>query len=190
MHKLVTWGANLVSSARLLLAGMWIIAFFNNHSRGHTLGVVALAGAVSDLLDGRIARWTHSAGQFGHWLDNAADIVFVLTALSYQAYAGTIPVYLPALVAALFAQYALDSIVICGSAVPVKSYLGHWAGILNYLLVIALAWMPAIVLTGPLPRVAAPLIALFYMAAMCERALFYRASWPAHLRWVRPVAGE
>ena len=189
MHKLLTCGANLLSSARLVLAGMWIIAFFSNHSLGHILGVVALAGAVSDFLDGRIARWTHSAGQFGRWLDNTADIVFVVAALSYQAYAGAIPIYLPALAAALFIQYAVDSIVIRGSSVPVKSHLGHWSGILNYLLVISLAWMPAVFLAR-LPRIAAPLIALFYVAAMCERALFYRAAWPEQPRWVRPVAGE
>jgi cardiolipin synthase (CMP-forming) len=189
MHKLLTYGANLVSSARLLLAGIWVIAFFSNHPQEHTLGVVALAGAVSDFLDGRIARWTHSASQFGRWLDNVADIVFVLAALCCETHAGVIPAYLPALVAALFVQYAVDSVVIRGSAVPVKSHLGHWAGIFNYGLVIALAWMPPTLLAGSLPRIAAPIIALFYVAAMCERALFDCVAWPQP-GCVRPAAGE
>jgi phosphatidylglycerophosphate synthase len=190
MHKLLMSWANVVSSARLLLAGFWVIVSFSNHPQGHTLGVIALVGAVSDILDGRIARLTHSAGQFGRWLDNAADIVFILAALCCETYAGIIPAYLPALVAALFVQYAVDSVVIRGSAVPVKSHLGHLAGIFNYVIVIALAWMPRTLFTEPLPRIAPPLIALFYVAAMCERALFYRVAWPAQLRRVRPAAGE
>jgi phosphatidylglycerophosphate synthase len=190
MHKLLTYGANLVSSARLLLAGIWVIAFFSNHAQGHALGAVAIAGAVSDFLDGRIARWTRSASQFGRWLDNVADIVFILVALSCETYAGVIPAYLPALIAASFVQYAVDSVVIRGSAVPLKSRLGHWAGIFNYGIVIALAGMPRTLLPGALPRIAAPLIALFYLAAMGERALSYRAAWPAQPRCLRPVAGE
>jgi phosphatidylglycerophosphate synthase len=190
MHKLLTYGANLVSSARLLLAGIWVIAFFSNDAQGHTLGAVALAAAVSDFLDGRIARWTRSASQFGRWLDNVADIVFILVALSCETYAGVIPAYLPALIAASFVQYAVDSVVIRRSAVPLKSRLGHWAGIFNYGIVIALAGMPRTLLAGAMPRIAAPIIALFYLAAMCERALSYRAAWPVQPSCLRPVAGE
>jgi len=190
MHKLLTYGANILSCARLLLAGIWVAAFFSDHSQSHTLGVVALGGAISDVLDGPIARWTHSAGQFGRWLDNGADIVFILAALCCETYAGVIPAYLPALVAALFVQYAVDSVVIRGSAVPVTSRLGHWAGILNYMVVMTLAWMPPTLLAGTLPRTAAPIIALFYVAAMFERALFYRVAWPPEPRCVRPAAGE
>ena len=49
MHKLLMSWANVVSSARLLLAGIWVIAFFGNDAQGHTLGAVALAAAVSVL---------------------------------------------------------------------------------------------------------------------------------------------
>lgn len=190
MPKFLTYGANVVSSARLVLAGIWVVAFFSDHFQGNALGVVASAAAVSDFLDGRIARWTHSAGQFGRWLDSGADIVFILVALSCEAYAGVIPAYLPALVGALFLQYALDSILIRGSAVPVSSRLGHFAGVLNYIIVIALAWMPRSLLAGPLLRIAAPLIAVVYAAAMCERALFYRTAAPLRARCLRPAAGE
>jgi phosphatidylglycerophosphate synthase len=184
--------ANLLSSSRVLLAYVWVVVFFGKHSESFLLGAIALGGATSDLLDGRIARWTGSDGQFGRWLDSAADIVFILTALSCEAYAGVISVYLPVLIAASFAQYAIDSVLIRGSAVPLKSRLGHWAGIFNYLFVIILAWMPIARVPATLPRIVAPLIALFYAAAMCERALLYRLAPAQHTAplGTTPAAGE
>jgi len=182
LHKVLTHSANLVSASRLLLACVWVAVFFSDRMQTQILGMIALGGAASDVLDGRIARSTNSAGQFGRWLDSAADIVFILTALFCEAYAGVIPLYLPALVAASFAQYALDSVVIRGSAVPVKSRLGHWAGIFNYVMVIVIAWMPPPLLLGCLLRSAAPMIAMLYLAAMCERALLYRIAWASQPR--------
>ena len=182
MQKVLKHSANLVSALRLLLACIWVAVFFSDRPQTEILGLIALGGAASDVLDGRIARATHSAGQFGRWLDSAADIVFILAALFCEAYAGVIPVYLPALVAASFAQYVVDSVVIRGSAVPVKSRLGHWAGIFNYIIVIVLAWMPPPLLPGRLLRAVAPMIGLFYLAAMGERTLFYRIAWAAQPR--------
>jgi phosphatidylglycerophosphate synthase len=182
VHKVLRHSANLVSASRLLLAFIWVVVFFSDRMQTQILGLIALGGAASDVLDGHIARFTNSAGQFGRWLDNAADIVFILTALFCEAYAGVIPLYLPALVAASFVQYALDSVVIRGSAVPVKSRLGHWAGIFNYIMVIAIAWVRPPLLPGTLPRAAAPMLGMFYLAAMCERALFYRIAWATRPR--------
>jgi phosphatidylglycerophosphate synthase len=172
--RFVTQSANLVSASRFLLASIWIPVFFHDRGQSYTLGAIALFGAASDFFDGRIARWTHSVSHFGRWLDSAADIVFVLAALSCEAYAGVIPVYLPTLVAVSFAQYAVDSVLIRGSTVPVKSYLGHWAGIFNYIIVITLAWRSAVRFPEQLFRDLSPLVALLYLAAMLERAWFYR----------------
>jgi phosphatidylglycerophosphate synthase len=173
------------------LACIWIFVFFGHRPRPSLLCAVASVGAASDLLDGRIARWAHSASRFGRWLDNTADIVFVLAALSCEAFDGAIPAYIPALVAASFAQYAVDSVLIRGSAVPVKSQLGHWAGIFNYIIVLILAWAAPPRLPGSLLRVLAPIIGLFYIAAMGERALCYPIA--RRLRTVeglKPAAGE
>lgn len=165
--------ANLVSASRLLLAFVWVAVFFRVPGHSVALGVIALCGAASDFLDGRIARRTDSASHFGRWFDGVADIVFILAALLCEAYAGAIPFYLPALVAASFAQYAADSVLIRRSTVPVKSRLGHQAGILNYIIVIVLAWAPWLRLPRKLIRFSAPLVALFYLLAMSERVLFY-----------------
>ena len=71
----------------------------------------------------------------------------------------------------------IDSVVLAGRAPgPVRSRLGHWGGIINYALVIELAILPPPALAGAIVRGLAPLIALFYVAAISERAwLFYRS---------------
>ncbi|MBV8056615.1 MAG: CDP-alcohol phosphatidyltransferase family protein [Deltaproteobacteria bacterium] len=190
-HSFLTQSANLVSASRLILACIWVVIFFAHRSHPQILRAIALGGAVSDLIDGHIARWTHSTSRFGRWLDNTADIVFILTVLSCETYAGVIPIYLPALIAASFAQYVADSVLIRGSAVPVKSRLGHWAGVFNYIIVIVLAWAPPPRLLGTLLRDLAPMIGLFYVAAMCERALSYDIAHGLHgVTTIKPAAGE
>jgi phosphatidylglycerophosphate synthase len=190
-YSFLTQSANLVSASRFILACIWVAVFFAHRSHPQILRAIALGGAVSDFLDGRIARWTHSASQFGRWLDSAADIVFILTLLSCETYAGVIPVYLPALVAVSFAQYVVDSVLIRGSAVPVKSRLGHWAGVFNYIIVIVLAWAPPPRAAGRLLQDLAPMIGLFYLAAMCERALSYGVARGLHgVTTIKPAAGE
>jgi phosphatidylglycerophosphate synthase len=164
--------ANLLSASRFVLGAVWLVAFVHGDRRPAMLGLIALGAALSDFVDGRVARHTHSADGFGRWLDSLADIAFVLTALICEAGAGAIPAYIPALIAVSFAQYAIDSIVISGSPTPVKSRLGHWGGVINFALVIALAFAS---LRWPvtLVREASPLLAIFYLAAIFERALSY-----------------
>jgi hypothetical protein len=58
--------------------------------------------------------------------------------------------------------------------VPVASRLGHWAGAFNYVLVITLAFAPPQGLLGRLVRRTAPLVGIFYLAAILERTLNYR----------------
>jgi hypothetical protein len=55
----------------------------------------------------------------------------------------------------------------------VKSRLGHWDGVINFALVLLLAFAPPPRWTGILGREASPLIAIFYLAAIIERVLGY-----------------
>jgi phosphatidylglycerophosphate synthase len=165
--------ANVLSASRFVLAAMWLAAFFYGDRRSEVLGPIALAAALSDFVDGRVARLMRTADQFGRWLDNVADITFVLTALVCEAQAGSIPAYIPVLIAVSFAQYAIDSIVIGGSATPVKSRLGHWGGIVNFALVLLLAFASGAPWPGTVVRDASPLLAIFYVAAILERMLRY-----------------
>jgi phosphatidylglycerophosphate synthase len=165
--------ANLLSGSRFVLAVLWVIAFVSGNRHPEILGSIALAAAVSDFVDGRIARWMGHAASVGRWLDPLADIVFILTALSCEALARAIPIYIPVLIACSFLQYAIDSAVTGGSSAPVNSRLGHWGGIINFALVLVLAWAPPPLLPARLVRQASPLLAIFYVAAIFERTLNY-----------------
>jgi phosphatidylglycerophosphate synthase len=174
--------ANLLSASRFVLAALWVVAFLSGNRRPDILGSIALAASLSDFVDGRVARQLGQTNGPGRWLDPLADIVFVLTALSSEALTGAIPIYIPVLVACSFAQYAIDSVAVSRSSAPVKSRLGHWGGVINFALVLLLAWSPPPILPAQLVRQAAPPIALFYVVAMFERALNY---WPLSSRGIR-----
>ncbi|MGA6972986.1 MAG: CDP-alcohol phosphatidyltransferase family protein [Candidatus Binatus sp.] len=168
---------NGLSALRFALAAVWIDLATRGHQGRLAFAIVAILAACSDFIDGRIARRLGVASGSGRWLDGIADVMFVLAALSCEAAAGAIPFYIPILIALSFSQYALDSIVIGQRTTgPIKSRLGHWGGIINYALVITLAIAPPPAFPGTIVRDLAPLLALFYIAAISERAwLFYRA---------------
>jgi phosphatidylglycerophosphate synthase len=168
---------NALSSLRFALAAIWVeLAMRGYHGRA-VFAVIAILGAGSDFIDGRIARLLGTASGSGRWLDAIADVTFVLAAILCAAWAGEIPFYIPILIAVSFSQYVIDSVVLGEPASgPIKSRLGHWGGIVNYALVIVLAFAPPPATIGTIVRDLAPLIALFYVAAISERAwLFYRS---------------
>jgi phosphatidylglycerophosphate synthase len=168
---------NALSALRFALAATWIGLAARGHAGRLAFAVVAIVAAGSDFIDGRIARRLGVASGSGRWLDGIADVTFVLAALFCEAAKGAIPFYIPLLIALSFSQYAIDSTLIAERASgPIKSRLGHWGGIVNYALVIALAIAPPPAIPGAIVGGFAPLIALFYVAAICERAwLLYRS---------------
>lgn len=178
-ERLAGWpqAANLISGLRFLLAAAWLAAFLNGYQDRAILASIAIAAASSDFLDGYIARRMGHSDGFGQWLDNLADIAFIATALICESIAGSIPVYLPFLVVASFAQYALDSILIRRSPVPVKSRIGHLGGIVNYGLVLILAFAPPPQWPGMLIHALSPLLGTFYLLAIVERVLNYKSSF-------------
>ena len=167
---------NGLSALRFALAAIWIELAARGHQGRLAFAIVAIVAAGSDFIDGRIARRLGVASGSGRWLDGIADVTFVLAALFCESAAGAIPFYIPILIAVSFSQYAIDSFLIGQpSAGPRKSRLGHWGGIINYALVITLAIAPPPALPGAIVRDLAPLLGLFYVAAICERAwLYYR----------------
>ncbi|HZC44912.1 MAG TPA: CDP-alcohol phosphatidyltransferase family protein [Candidatus Acidoferrum sp.] len=167
---------NALSVLRFALAATWVELAAHGHTGRSAFAAVAIVAAVSDFIDGRIARRLGVASGSGRWLDGIADVTFVLAAIFCEAAAGAIPFYIPILIAISFSQYVIDSVVLAErTAGPVRSRLGHWGGIINYALVITLAIAPPPALPGAIVRDLAPLIALFYVAAISERAwLFYR----------------
>jgi phosphatidylglycerophosphate synthase len=178
---LLPQAANLLSALRFLLAAVWILAFIAGARSPGILAPIAVVGAISDFVDGRVARWMHSADGFGRWLDGFADIAFVIAALSCEATTGAIPSYIPLLIAISFTQYAIDSILISRSSTPLKSRLGHWGGVLNFGLVIILSFASPPQWPGVLIRKVSPLLAVFYLAAIAERLVSYRPLPPLAL---------
>jgi phosphatidylglycerophosphate synthase len=163
--------ANLLSASRIGLAFAWLLAFNSGNTGALVLGSIAIAAAISDLLDGSIARRMGIVGGVGRWLDSLADIIFVLTALSCEAWAGAIPFYIPMLIAISFSQYAMDSMLLDGA--PIKSRLGHFGGVINFALVIVLALTPHVEMSEIMLRRLFPLLAIFYIAAIVERTVGY-----------------
>lgn len=168
-----THAANALSGSRFVLAALWLAVFVHGYGRSEVFGPIALAAALSDLTDGPVARRMCCADRFGRWLDNIADIAFVLTALVCEALAGAIPSYIPILIAVSFAQYAIDSVLVSGASVPVRSRIGHWGGIVNYGLVLLLAFASGCRWSAILVRDLSPLLAAGYCAAIVERAQQY-----------------
>ena len=69
--------ANILTSFRIL--GSVLLLFFPAFSEAFY--IIYLLCGFSDMLDGAIARYTNSAGEFGAKLDTVADLVFVAVAL-------------------------------------------------------------------------------------------------------------
>jgi phosphatidylglycerophosphate synthase len=166
--------ANLLTLLRFGLAGAWLVNYLAAPGAQLAFAAIAIAAAASDFLDGRLARRLGISGGAGRWLDPLADVTFVLAALGCEAAAGAIPLYLPILIAVSFSQYALDSLWLHRACGPIRSRLGHYGGVVNYALVIAIAITPPGSLARGAIKTAAPALALFYAAAIAERALAYR----------------
>jgi phosphatidylglycerophosphate synthase len=165
--------ANLISASRLLFAGLWIEVFPLRERMPGLLISIALTAAISDLVDGPVARHRGAVNKFGYWFDNACDAFFLLAALMCEARTGALPFYVPLLVFACFTQYAIDSVLLLGSAVPVRSRVGHWGGIVNFGLVLILACATYAPYLALFTRQSSPALGFFYAAGIFERLLAY-----------------
>ncbi|HTR63469.1 MAG TPA: CDP-alcohol phosphatidyltransferase family protein [Candidatus Binataceae bacterium] len=171
---LVSGAPNALTLSRFVLAAMWILLANSAPDNRAAFAAIAIVAAATDFIDGRMARRLGVARESGGWLDSVADVTFVLAALGCYATAHELPWAIPVLIAISFGQYALDSLWLHRAGAPVRSRLGHWGGIINYALVIAMALgEPGSFERSLIGRVV-PIIELFYIAAVIERALAYR----------------
>jgi CDP-diacylglycerol--glycerol-3-phosphate 3-phosphatidyltransferase len=121
--------ADALSGMRLLLAAVmpWLLA------RG---GVLPLAvwclAAVSDYVDGRLARRRGTTSPRGAVLDNVADIAFVMVGLTTAGALQLIPWLVPVSIALSAGLYAAASMRSQGGGALARSRVGHWAGVFNY----------------------------------------------------------
>ncbi|MEO8603710.1 MAG: CDP-alcohol phosphatidyltransferase family protein [bacterium] len=145
--------ANLVTLARIGLTPLFVLAVWRDAHGGAGWPAAAIftAVALSDFVDGRVARRLGVASRLGRVLDHGADIGFLLAALATYVAVGLAPWWVPASIAASFAVYVGDSLR-ASAARPqlLGSRLGHLGGIANYVIVgvlvgnhtLGLGWIP------------------------------------------------
>lgn len=171
---LVAQTPNVLTTSRFALAAAWVVLARVAPEAFPAFAALAVVAAVTDFVDGRIARRLGVAHATGGWLDSIADVTFVLAALGCYASARELPWSIPLLIALSFGQYAFDSRWLHRANAPVRSRLGHWGGIINYALVLAMALTKPQSVARLYISEVVPIIELFYIAAIIERALAYR----------------
>ncbi len=143
MDKPINW-ANVLTISRIFGAiicvqtvssGYWALSAF-----------VFSAAAISDILDGYLARRSQRSSPSGMLLDHSADAIFVTAVLSALCFKGYFPWILPILISFAFLQYIVDSKALVGRALR-PHLLGKLNGI-GYFSVIGIA-IVGILLFGP-----------------------------------------
>jgi len=165
--------ANALTLVRLLLAPPLAAAILGGEPRAAAL-VLALAVA-TDLADGPLARRLGEASPLGALVDHAVDATFVAVGSAALAAQGAVTAVLPALIAAAFAQYALDPGA--ADAGPRASALGRWNGIGYYALLAAPLLRDALRLGWPGPGLVSGLAWLLVASTLFSMLGRLRARW-------------
>jgi phosphatidylglycerophosphate synthase len=177
--------ADLCTLARLALAPVfaWTAAGAAGSPSPVPLLVYGVA-AVTDVLDGRLARAGGTDSRAGRLFDHGADAAFLFPALAVLAAAGRVPALLPLAASLAFALYLLDGWRRGGGLAAIDllpSDFGAAAGVLNYAVAGFAAgalWLGATPL-DPALRVAALVATAVNLAAVVERVHLLLAAAPA-----------
>lgn len=141
-----------------VLRGLCGLAFLGTALTEHWVAAFALTvyAAVSDLIDGPIARHFKQATNLGTRIDHTADFVFVFLGLMSLALhdESVIPIVLPLIQLCAFLEYAYKGPQSHASLLP--SRLGKYNGILYFVVVVAtttqyafhLNWIPSELIFG------------------------------------------
>ena len=151
--------ANAVTALRIVLTPLflWSVLRVEDGAPGTLAAAVFAVVALSDFLDGRIARRLGAESTGGRVLDHAADITFILAALGLYVGVGVVPWWVPASIAAAFGVYVIDSLRRSGPQPSlIGSRIGHLGGVCNYALIgvlvgndtLGLRWLPPWVTYG------------------------------------------
>jgi cardiolipin synthase len=132
---------NLLTLSRLLLAPVVAWRLLAHDVEGaFWLFVIA---AITDLLDGNLARWLNQRSVLGAWLDPIADKVMLLSTLSMLALTGLLPM-------ALLAVVVVRDVIILVGAEAYRRLTGKldvrptWSGkIATFLEFVLVSWVLA-----------------------------------------------
>ena len=152
--------ANLLTGCRILCAVL-LLAF---PPLSPAFCALYLTGGLTDMLDGWIARRTHTESELGERLDTAADFVLLAACLARLLPAVCMPRWLPGAIAGIAgikAVNVLSGFVCRGRFVAAHTALNRLAGMLLFLLPLTLPFVP-------LAHTAPPVCAVAALAAVHE----------------------
>ncbi|MGQ9685621.1 MAG: CDP-alcohol phosphatidyltransferase family protein [Thiobacillaceae bacterium] len=115
MHAALTL-PNVLTGFRLVLAPVVVWHILAADMQGAFWWFVV--AAVTDLLDGNLARWLAQKSVLGAWLDPIADKAMLLSTLLALAWAGALPIWLAVVV-------VLRDGVVLGGAAAYRVLTGH-----------------------------------------------------------------
>lgn len=107
------------------------------------VAVLLALAAITDLLDGWLARRLKACSAFGAYFDATADFALVAVAFSVLAVRGVYPAWALLLIGLMFAQFVLTS----RQRQPVYDPVGKYFGAALYSVVFALTLLPDLLLS-------------------------------------------
>lgn len=105
--------ANMLSLSRVVLAAPIVYIILTDGSLAWLFALVAL-GALTDWLDGRIARWSHTVSDWGKVLDPLADKVGTISIALALVIRGDLPLWFLALI------FVRDVLIVIGGVVVTR----------------------------------------------------------------------
>lgn len=147
--------ANALTAYRVVAAPVFATAVLSKEPWHGVLAAALFCGAaVSDVYDGRLARYFGQASTGGRVFDHFADIGFLLVSYSALVVAGLVPWWVPGAIGTSFLVYVIDSL---WRPAPLRaglvgSRIGHFGGIANYV-VLGVVTFDAVVGLRVLPDV-------------------------------------
>lgn len=139
--------ANLLTGLRILCAAL-LLAF---PPFSPAFWALYLSGGLSDMLDGPVARHTHTESALGTRLDTVADFALLAACLVKLLPAVSVPRWVfsaIAVIAAIKAVNVISGFVCCGRFVAAHTAMNRVAGGLLFLLPLTLPFVPLTV-TAP-----------------------------------------
>jgi CDP-diacylglycerol--glycerol-3-phosphate 3-phosphatidyltransferase len=138
VHRVIRHIPNFLTLARLAALPVIVIVYGRDvPGPSWTTAVIILAAALSDVIDGLIARQFDVRSEFGRWLDPIVDRAFFFTIVAMLWYYGTLPLL------AVLPILLRDGIILV-LALPVKRFtsagpaVSAWGRAANFVLVLGL----------------------------------------------------
>jgi CDP-diacylglycerol---glycerol-3-phosphate 3-phosphatidyltransferase len=135
---------NAISLSRLILTGVFVAGASAGGAGGHWLALIAFViAAISDFLDGYLARKMNLVTPMGKLLDPLADKVLVCSAFVYLSARGLCPVWVTVLIIAReFMVTGLRQIAVEAGQVLAADRLGKWkTGLQLTFCITCLVWL-------------------------------------------------